>query len=443
MRTITLQTIEFSQEFIDGYSLNYSIDLPTPSQSQGPYWLQITGWIYSYYREIQSLAIYCNVVPRHPLAIAPLSLRLDVANYIKVGEQTELVFDCMVNTLGLQGEFDLYLVPLFEKHNSDSFKTRPCLHHRKEHWFAKLAIRVADDRIKAAETAMAPIFITSLGRSGSTVLFKLISSSSSVIGYERYPSEARIAAYWLNVMRLTLSPADKLDKNVSEQFLDIFREVGACPFHSDQDYPELASLMQNGMLDKMRRHFREIIEDTYSGLSSKENPRYFVEKSVPGTLTAELANECWGDSKEIILVRDLADWALSIKSFLTRTDGNVLKLGGEMTFIQVLRRLEIDLRIQMDYATNRRDKVLVIRYEDLVRRLPSTLYALSDYLGLDDLDFTALDLDIGFNHRTSSTVATSIGKRDLFLDADEGALVDDYVERFLAGFGYGSGAATV
>ena len=114
-----------------------------------------------------------------------------------------------------------------------------------------------------------------------------------------------------------------------------------------------------------------------------------------------------------------------------------------MTFSVVLRRLVIDLRIQMDSSTNRSDKVLVIRYEDLVRRLPFTLCALSDYIGLHDLDFSTLDIDVGFNHRTSSTVATSIGKRDLILDADEGALVDDYVERFLAGFGYGSGAATV
>jgi len=318
-RSIKLKALEFNQKAISAYELNFSVDAPGRSQQYGPYWLPVVGWIHSWKRAIQSVAIYSKIAPRHPLAIVPLSPRADVANYIKVGEDAAVVFNCMINTLGLSGEFELYLVPLFEKHDSDSFKARPSLYHRMDDWFARLVLTTENDSTAELGPGPAPIFITSLGRSGSTALYKFLGTSGNITAYDRYPCEARVAAYWLDIMRLTLSPADQLDENFSEQFLDVFREAQACPFYPSPDYPELASFMHLHMFGNVKRRFRGIIEDTYLGLSAQGYTSYFVEKSVPGTLTSGLAEECWKNSKEIILIRNPADWALSVKEALNKS----------------------------------------------------------------------------------------------------------------------------
>ena len=203
------------------------------------------------------------------------------------------------------------------------------------------------------------------------------------------------------------SPADKIDAHFSEQFLDVFRKIQACPFHSYADYPGLANLAHIRLSDGIMRRFRSIIEDTYLGLSTKGSQRYFVEKSVPGTLTARLAESCWWGVKEIILVRDPADWAVSVKKFFA-TRENVANLKEDMTLQQVLAKHYNDLDTLVKYAASRRKKAFVLKYEDLMVRNSSAIGALSDYLGIQDMDIGVLDAKLGDKHVTSTRLPVHV-----------------------------------
>jgi len=106
-----------------------------------------------------------------------------------------------------------------------------------------------------------------------------------------------------------------------------------------------------------------------------------------------------------------------------------------MTFNQILKRFEIDLAIQAEYIASRKGKAFVLKYEDMINRDPATLGALSDHLGVHDLDTAALDSDFGAEHRTSRSSEESMGKWKQ-LTFDERELVQGLINRFFPDSGY-------
>src|SRR5262249_45997404 len=79
------------------------------------------------------------------------------------------------------------------------------------------------------EPALQPLLVTSLGRSGTTWLMRLLAGHPSVGVYRAYPYESRAAAYWMHALRVLSQPANYDQSAHPDRFQDNLWWVGHHP----------------------------------------------------------------------------------------------------------------------------------------------------------------------------------------------------------------------
>ena len=69
-------------------------------------------------------------------------------------------------------------------------------------------IRGTQQLTSAFTPSMQPIMVTSLGRSGSTLLMRMLAEHPDIIVHERFPYESRVCSYWMHFMHVLAAPVD-------------------------------------------------------------------------------------------------------------------------------------------------------------------------------------------------------------------------------------------
>ncbi len=386
-------------------------------------WLSVGGWVVSAEDDFNYLAVYSSHSPRAPVAIAKLHGRGDVN--IAVGVFSRNVgFHFNIDVRFLPVGSLLYLVPLIDRWRRGHQPAETTLYDRRKDAIAVITIHANDQQFQSLEAGVSPLFITSLGRSGSTVACGYLGTGERIFNYDRYPSEARLIAYWMHLMQMVGAPADPGLGALSQQFADVPFFAAPNPFASATDYPELARIIA---ADRAR------VEEDIAATASRQiealsmecradatKPRYFVEKCVPGTLLPRMAGKVFPGTREIILVRNPLDWCRSVKGFFAdRGRETVQAFSTSDALMDVATRSIRDLRMLADYIEQRRGSALVVHYEKLVEKDPVTFAAISAYLGCTAFDLAELDHEVAPEHR--STVG--IGTDD---DADVAALLEPF-----------------
>ena len=383
-------------------------------------WLSVGGWVTSSEDDFSYVAVYSSHSPRAPIAIASLHARTDVNIAIGVfARKVGFRFDVDIR-FQPAGSL-LYLVPLVDRWRRGRQPAESTLYDRRGDAIAVIAIEANDQQFRSADNGVSPIFVTSLGRSGSTVACAYLGTGEGVFNYDRYPSEARLIAYWLHVMQLVGAPADPGLGALSQQFADVPFFAAPNPFASATDYPELACVIaadRARMEADIAATANRQIEALAAGWRvDAGTPRYFVEKCVPGTLIPRMACKVFPGTREIILVRNPLDWCRSVKGFFAdRGRETVQAFSASDALMDIATRSIRDLRMRTDYVEQRRGSALVVHYEKLAAKDPATLAAMSAHLGGISFDAAELDREAAPEHRSPGRIAAND-------DADVAALL--------------------
>ncbi|MCU7838355.1 MAG: sulfotransferase [Candidatus Thiodiazotropha sp. (ex Troendleina suluensis)] len=229
-----------------------------------------------------------------------------------------------------------------------------------------------------------PIIITTIGRTGSTLLMQLLAKHPSITVANQHPYETFALEYWLHIVSNQLySPHTFLSPIDQQRFeRDFMSDAQRRTWFQEKYYT-------------MGLHFcQQAIEDYYHQICIQQNAHkasYFAEK-IPyfagtGTTTwrqlSLVVRELYPDAREIVLVRDFRDMVLSALHFGAR-ENTSRDLESEKATAYLNVTNEVSEFSQ--YYKCHQNNTLLVRYEDLILDTSSTLKAIFTYLSISDSD---------------------------------------------------------
>lgn len=178
-----------------------------------------------------------------------------------------------------------------------------------------------DELVPKVDLGLRPILITSLGRSGSTVLANSLGLHPKVLAIGGYPYEYRFYTYCLQAMYVVTSPAN-LNHSMGGDAFETRHQfnIGFNPFnHREYDRlvggDHLRDFYEQRFASDAPRFFMEQARGALAAhAKSKPGAVAFVEK-MAGTHLANLAERTCEGVREIVLVRDFWQLVLSMVAF--------------------------------------------------------------------------------------------------------------------------------
>jgi hypothetical protein len=402
---------------IAGISLCPSDDLITAAYIDYPRTGPVDGYAFDAYGWVVGKEPIAGVEFVHQgivLASCDLEVqRPDVAE--KFGSSSQVGFWTAIGTVGLAPAFTIGVRVVFQDGR------------RRE----IAEIRGTQQLTSAFTPTMQPITVTSPGRSGSTLLMRMLAEHPDIIVHERFPYEQRVCSYWMHFVQVLATPVDTSQAESFEFWTDRKRlppfpsffldpvfagSVGATVdrwYGSDQ-VEEFARVAQATVESFYREHARG---------RKRATPAFFAEKFAPADHIRSIIWQLYPRMREIFLVRDPRDTLASVRAFDNKRGrgefaGQLVETDEQL--VGMIRNSVLDLtrlwRSRSRHGT-------LVRYEDLIRSPTEQIRAMLDAL---DLDSTANIVDAMVKagneatadvnaHRTSPDVGSSIGrwKRDL------------------------------
>lgn len=293
--------------------------------------------------------------------------------------------------------------------------------------------------------ALRPLLVTSLARTGTSRLMRLLAHHPAVVADRQHPHETRVARYWAHAFTVLTEPAEHAASADPDGFAASRHSVGHNPYffgHLAQP-SSMADWFGRIHPARVAEFVQATIDSFYTELARRQgtvSPFWFAEKHLPDRFPA-LLRELYPEGREIFLVRDPRDMAASMLAFNSKRGhaafGSERAANDEQFVAQLRPRL---LRLKRAWE-ERGSSAVLVRYEDLVRSPAETLAATLDRLALGGPEASAQALlaaasrgEDTRDHRTSDSPTASVGRwrRDLS-PAVQAACVeafDDLVEVF-------------
>ena len=204
--------------------------------------------------------------------------------------------------------------------------------------------------ISLNETKLSPIIFTALGRSGTTYFMNLLANVDEIVSDKTYPLENRFAS-------------------------NLYEDISTYSTEIMNDRFDMISHLNN---------IKHKVDNNFINLSkkyNKNNPKYFVEKSMRPFY---IIDSIYPKSKNIFLVRNFKDTVASSLNF-NKKRGN-LRFGREhvdddMKYIE-FKSKQARKWIYEPYIENKENS-LVVKYEDLIQNTEFELSRVLDFLELD------------------------------------------------------------
>lgn len=291
-----------------------------------------------------------------------------------------------------------------------------------------------------AGLAPAPLTVTTLGRTGSTLMMTLLSLHPAIAAFQPVAHDSRPFAYWLDASIGMASPTSRM------RLIDSGAQGSAWWLGGDPVSVEALhrlddatrELLLGGRVELMLHAAVRHASDVARGLAGAEPGalRYAAEKCWPGHVPRLLAELC-PEGREIFLVRDFRDVLASMLAFNAKRGYAAFGREHVDSDEQFVRRLAGDVEALAASWSERRDRALLVRYEQLVADPPATLARVFDYLELDSAPATvgaivdrAQELLEGtrLQHRTVQQASASQGRWESDLPP---ALQDAALDAFL------------
>jgi hypothetical protein len=286
-----------------------------------------------------------------------------------------------------------------------------------------------------------PVIVSSLGRSGSSLLQALIAAHPRAVGERSYPRECK---YGQAVMTEALGI--QLAGGVAEA--DWGADSPANPYFANM--LRLSSVMQNGTenyeflysdLWELRRTFAlKVTSRLYHRFFPEHaaRARFFVEKG-SNVYSSVLTGYFYNRVRDVVLIRDPRDLAASAVSYnRTGAPADFAEFGSD--FEAAVRTMGTQLKVLDEAQAYKNETGLLVRYEDLVSDMPGVVARIFVHIG-DELSAAETDAVISValselgstydRHRTSGTSADrSIGRWKHDLTDAQKAICETYTGWF-------------
>ena len=296
------------------------------------------------------------------------------------------------------------------------------------------------------EPLFRPLMVTSLGRTGTTLLMRMLSVHPEVVVYDTYPYEIRAASHWMHVLRTLSEPGSHVDLVGLQPYLNgLESAVRGNPFSSplvvdDEAVTRWAATTHP--LD-VAAFCRRGVDDFYRQVALSQSvagARRFAEKLYP-SLLADVLAEVDGSTVELISVRDPRDMLCSLSGmswWRRHSRGGGSDLGARVP------QLAAQLKRVVERRRRRGERAHVVRYEDLAVRPHEALESILAFAGLDAAPATVgrmvehgfADIPEARRHRTTDSVEASVGRWRRELEPSLQELCADAFGETLSEFGY-------
>lgn len=272
----------------------------------------------------------------------------------------------------------------------------------------------------------APLMVTSVGRSGSTLLMQYLAAHPDVVAKTDYPMEAKTAS----------NAFTSLGEQLLEHYIEL-SIIGQQDRELDKELFRFASEQADRLAIDVSTAYTSLHRDQ-CGISL--TPVYYAEKNMsPEWLFWEVCS----NAREIFLVRDPRDIICSSLAFNAKR--GTIKFGRQdvETDIQyVCHRAEMSRPWVVEPWLARSDRAVLVKYEELATSPQRVLLNLFRYLDIPHnpslieqiISDVAKTTEIQRRHSTTDSINASIArwKRDLSTDMLEACNREfkDYLEVF-------------
>ena len=275
--------------------------------------------------------------------------------------------------------------------------------------------------------AIHPLIVTTLGRSGSVWLSRLVGQHPAIVSYRPFELEPRIGSYWMYALRDLGDPASILQGVAPLGLDDLWwlapRDLGAS---TPVPVPEITEWVARDHVQRVARFCLEGASAFYehvAALQGKDAVVFYAEKYLPSFVPAML-RELDAGAKEVFLVRDPRDQLASVVSWTAA--GRAQFSPDAKTAEEYVDWLGPQTKSLLRHWQARRETSLLVRYEDLILAPEATLTRLFEYLGLDSSAQT-VNVVVGKagrakrklqrQHRTSGSAEKSVARWRTDIDA--------------------------
>jgi hypothetical protein len=287
-------------------------------------------------------------------------------------------------------------------------------------------------RLKSAFTpAMQPITVISPGRSGSTLLMRMLAEHPDIVVHERFPYEQRVCSYWMHFVQVLATPVDTSQAESFEFWTDRKRLIPFPSFFLDPVFagsagPTVDRWYGSDQVEEFARVAQATVESFYrehARWRKRVTPAFFAEKFAPADHIRSIMRQLYPRAREIFLIRDPRDTLVSVRAFDNKRGRG--EFAGQLVESdeQLVGMIHNSIRDLTRLWKSRSQYGSLIRYEDLIRSPTEQIRAMLDALELDS-STNVVDAMVNAGneatadvnaHRTSPDVGSSIGrwKRDL------------------------------
>ena len=268
-----------------------------------------------------------------------------------------------------------------------------------------------------------PLIVNSFGRTGTTLLMRMLAAHPQVIVYDRPPYEIRASKYWMHALRVLGTPTNAGSQiGAAMQFHEDPRAAGGNPFYSSEfaAAPAVEAWSGSAYLADLMTFCQQSIDNWYlTTAAAQQQPTppllYFAEKHFPD-LFPRLLRDLYPGAREIFLVRDFRDMVASMLVYNARKGSGDFgrdRVDSDEAWLEYLRQ---NFAVLHTAWRQRGDPSSLIRYEDLVREPESVLIGVLSRVGLDAAPTTVAALLAAANspelqgHGSSRSPDASIGR---------------------------------
>ena len=407
------------------------IDLPVPSSQTDVYAISVEGWALG--RSSPAVAVELvneeAVFRRIPVDAHHPDL---AAKYPAIPEAGNSGFRATVNVLGLMPKFELLVRVVLQDDNR-----------------IPIGVIRAQRRSLRSEfqPKLQPLMVTTYGRTGSSWLMRLLGEHPQVLIYQTFPYEARVAIYWMQILKALSEPGSYL-QTLATKLSNEYWWLGRKFSTSDQVVPDpqIHQWLGQNSIEALTTFCQNRIEEFYNRVAvvqGQTDAIYFAEKGLD-EFTRRMICELYPHSREILLVRDFRDMICSILAYnakLKSVSFGRENVSSDEEYIKRVRFYALDL---LRNYKSRSSQAHLLRYEDLVLRPDKTLNALLEYLDLKcspsmvaGMIERASKATLGMQeHRTSPDPERSIGRWRRDLDPSLQVVCQEAFGDILEEFGY-------
>jgi len=228
-----------------------------------------------------------------------------------------------------------------------------------------------------------PLLVTSMARTGTTWLMRLLFEMPSVVVEGGHPYETRAARYWMHALTVLGEPA-RMPLGRASGFMADPHRVGGYPRFGGgrPEDARRANWFDRSYLEHLASFFQRTIEAFYTAVAQGRPVRYFAEKSLPDHIS-RVTWELYPETREVFLVRDPRDMVSSMLAFNEKRGYPSFGRERDIDDAGWLQGLRAGLDRLLASVTERSAPTLLLRYEDLIRDPLTSMASVGEYLGID------------------------------------------------------------